>query len=292
MNTVFQSEGYFDCYNYGKAILSQNEEEYSQRRVEELTNSFYYEFVFIPTTGFLAGPDLLLPDSEVKLMFDRADPKVLAVDVTGTATLTSVELKNCYATTEYVSSPLTRTYFDSIDTDPILYKYDECEVLIKSLPLNEKNIRLDNLKGGNVPSFIFAAIIPTDALNGNLLKSSTGFYCHNVESFNFSLNGNSVNGYPVSIQHGSTCYPLHKFNDTINKMCNITSGSGFTLREFESNFIWSHSFEAESSTQGWIGVDMKLKSHFAESHSMVIWVINPTVLSIDKFHQIERINSN
>ena len=35
-----------------------------------------YEFAFIPNNGFLTSPELLMKDCELKLSFDRANPKI------------------------------------------------------------------------------------------------------------------------------------------------------------------------------------------------------------------------
>ena len=44
------------------------------------------------------------------------------------------------------------------------------------------------------------------------------------------------------------------------------------------------------TSQGWIGINLKLSTEFTAQMSMVIWIISPNALTIDKYHQIERIN--
>ena len=61
-------------------------------------------------------------------------------------------------------------------------------------------------------------------------------------------------------------------------------------REFEYNFIWSHKFEGESTGQGWIGLDLKLEEAYTENMILVVWVISASALTIDKFHQIEKLH--
>ena len=41
--------------------------------------------------------------------------------------------------------------------------------------MNEQSIRLENLRGGNTPDYIFAGIIKTKALNGDFQAGSTVF---------------------------------------------------------------------------------------------------------------------
>ena len=54
--------------------------------------------------------------------------------------------------------------------------------------------------------------------------------------------------------------------------------------------IMSHKFEAEMTSQGWIGVNLKLTQAFTEQMSIVIWIVSPNALMIDKYHQIEKFN--
>ena len=54
----------------------------------------------------------------------------------------------------------------------------------------------------------------------------------------------------------------------------------------------SHKFEGSVSPNGWIGLALKTSEEFQETEpmSLVVWVVSKTALSIDKFHQIEKIN--
>ena len=132
------------------------------------------------------------------------------------------------------------TIFDyDIDYNPIPYNYDDMQVIFKGVPTGEKQVRFDNLVGGNVPSYIFAALIKTSNLS-DASQSSTGFICNKVETFNISLNGSSVNGYPINIQNESPIYPMVKFFDTCGRFYNINSGESLSLNKFKCNFLWSH----------------------------------------------------
>jgi len=62
------------------------------------------------------------------------------------------------------------------------------------------------------------------------------------------------------------------------------------MQSFQFNFIWSHKFEAESTSSGWIGIDLKLSEALIEQMSLVIWIINPTAITMDQYYQIEKIN--
>ena len=235
---------------------------------------------------------MLLKDVELKLCLDRADPQqaLMCVDAEWAAIQdTKFDIKDCYATTEYISSPDLRSYFDSIDYAPIRYDYEDCEVFVHSVPQGDTIVRFNNIRGGNVPSHMFIGFIETSALNGRYDQSSTRFSPHNVQYMNISLNGNSVNGYPLRTQHNIVTQPLQKFLSCTNRTCNLNSGKLLTPNEFEFNWLWSHCFEAEDAAAGWIGVDFKLKDAFNKSMSMVVWIISSAALAIDKYHQIEKI---
>ena len=248
------------------------------------------DFTLIPNIGFLTNPDPLMKNCELKLSFDRADPKCAMMELEAGTPLGDLEISNCYAVTEYISSPELRSYFDRIENVPIQYNYEDVEVLIKSIPQGDTNIRFDNLRGGNIPSHIFAGIIKTDALNGSQTLCSTKFSHANVTEMNFTLNGNSVNGYPIEVRNESPVYPMQKFIDSTMRINNLTSAGFLTLNEFKFNWIWAHHFEAEESAQGWSGINFKLEQAYAEAMSLVIWIISPCALKIDKFHQIEKLN--
>ena len=294
VETAFALEGYYDNYNYDIAGLSRSTTTIEKRQLCYNTitaggkKTYLYEFVMIPNIGFLGDPTPLLNNCELKLNFDRCPA--------GTAIMSSkdveepfLEIKDCHAITEWISSAELKNYFGQIDYNPLPYRYDEIEVLCKPLPMNMKNLRLDNLRGGNVPSYIFAGIITTDALNGDLALSSTNFENHNVSEINITLNGSSVTGYPIEVRNGSDTNAMFQFNDTVGRTYNNKCCGGLKKSGFVSNYIWAHRFEAEETSQGWIGIDLKVEEPFTTSHTMVVWLVYETSFTIDKYHQVERI---
>ena len=123
-------------------------------------DKFRYEFVLSPSNGFLQNLEPLVKDCELKLRFERSQWNVpIQAIKDDPVTMNAIELKDIHAVTEYISSPHWRQYFDKINGSPIMYEYQESEAIIKTLPQNETEIRLDGVKGGNLPSYLFAAII-------------------------------------------------------------------------------------------------------------------------------------
>ena len=296
ITSAFVTEGYVDFLNCdtdnlntedGAIVITQRE-----RTAVKEGGKAKYDFAFVPDVAFLANADPLIKNCELKLRFDRADPKISVLQKRDIGTLTDIKIEDCYAVTEYISSPELRDYFDQIEYEPITYKYEDAEVLIKSIPYNQTTIRFDNLRGGNTPSHIFAAIIRTNALDGKTDLCSTKFCNYNVEEMNFTLNGNSVNGYPIAVKNSSPVFPLQKFMDATCRTSNINCGKFLTPNEFNFNWIWAHKFEAEQTSQGWAGINFKLSEPFKpeESMSLVVWIISPAAIKIDKFHQVEKLN--
>ena len=105
---------------------------------------------------------------------------------------------------------------------------------------------------------------------------------------NISLNGNSVNGFPLNCKYGSPIIPFQKFLEATNRHYNIQAGGSFDCSQFAENWIWSHKFEAETSSQGWLGVNFTVKKAFTENMVMVVWVVSQQTVTIDQYHQVER----
>lgn len=241
IETMFESEGYFDVYNFDDTGILANNALTSRRRwgASSDATKTRYEFEFSPVNGFLANPDLLMTDCELKLSFDRASLKNAFIRLDGDESLTDLEIKDCYALTEYVSSKSIQSYFEKISYEPITYQYEETEVVIKTLPSDGTTIRLDNIRGGNTPKYLFAGVIPSKNLQGDWADSSTSFKQHNVIEFNIALNGNPVNGYPIAIKKNSPCYALSKFNAVTSRLYNVFAGQQMNMQSFQYNFIWS-----------------------------------------------------
>ena len=70
--------------------------------------------------------------------------------------MADIEIKYCYALTEYVGSGSIQTFFDRIHNETIIYEYEDTEVVIKSLPSDDTSIRIDNIRGGNTPRYLLA----------------------------------------------------------------------------------------------------------------------------------------
>ena len=126
-------------------------------------------------------------------------------------------------------------------------------------------------------------------MTGSFDTSSTGFRWFGIEEFNLQLNGNSCNGFPIQVKREGSILPLNRFNDVTGRLYNIEFGSGLTLNKFATNYIWAHKFEAEQSSQGWIGLSLKLNQILPDNTTLVVWLITRMALSIDRYHRIERV---
>jgi len=246
-----------------------------------------WEFIFIPNFGFLSGADPLLTDCQLKLKFVRAKPSVAFLNSQDTDDLATLDITDCTVTADMISSPALRSHVRT-DTKPFLYQYEDVAVKIFPLPKDVTNFRVDNCFGGNLPKYLFAGIIRTDRLDGDVKLSSTKFLQNNVEEFDIMVSGVSVNGYPIKVHIDSLIKPYHKFLDTTGRLCSMESSDSITIQDFELNYLWSHQFEAEG-TEGFISIGGKLSTAYNTNMSLVVWTVYPYAVSVDKFNQIEKI---
>ena len=296
ITTGLNTELYFDNANCGYNDLNANHNTVEKNRrnywgVANADGKYSYDFSIIPSFGFLADPLPLVKNVELKLSFDRANGNMGVIKWDENPNLPSLdnplEILNCHAVTEWVTSSSMRSFFDGIDSNPIVYKYEEAEVVVRALDKDDKNLRIDAIKGGNLPSYIFAGIIPQSSMSGTLESCSTEFTQNGVIRFNFTIDGQSVNGYPIEISNPSRVFPLTKFLDTTSRLLNVDVAKTLGVETFKHNYLWSHKFEVEKSSSGWIGIDLKLDTAFNDNMNIVIWLISPCALSIDKYNEIE-----
>ena len=114
------------------------------------------------------------------------------------------------------------------------------------------------------------AIIPSKSLTGDVNTSSTDFRDDHVSEINLKLNGNSVHGYPMKISNNYPIWPYWKFNEVTNRIMNVDCSKLMSLSHFKNNLFYSHKFEAEETSQGWLSLSMKLDSTtgYTEPHSL------------------------
>ena len=280
IESVFPLEGYYDQYNInslglkstaGIQIVDLRRRMSHHDTVRKVRS---YQVIITPNNGFLNSNLPLLPDTELRLAFDRApsETALLKINSKDSTDLSRkvLELKNVVAVTEYVSSPYLRNYFDKVNEISIDYIYEEAEVNIKALPQNEVNIHIDNVRGGNIPDYVFLGIIPSTAISGNFNESTTAFEGNHVKEFNITLNGNSVTGYPVRIENGLAIWPFKKFLDVTDRFMNNDCGQQLSLDDFRYNWIYAHKFEGEETSSGWIGFNIQLTKAYSVPHSLGI----------------------
>ena len=299
IGSVYSTEGYHDVYNFFDVGDMKDSQANLRRRFGHEVNSgkITYEFTLTPCAGFLTSPQPLLTNCELEISFDRSKAQNVllehaAVEAADKPANDYIKINDCVAVTEWISSEGLRNHFMTIENNPIIYEYDDCEIYIKNLQSDTTDIRLDNIRGGNIPEYFFAGIIPQKCLKGDYSMSSTCFEANNVIEFNITLNGSSVNGYPIEVNKGCSAFTMQKFYDVTNRYYNIQCGENLTKTKFARNYLWSHKFEGEETPQGWLGVNFKLEAPFAKETpmSLIIWTISKNALSIDKFHQIRKLN--
>ena len=202
-------EGYYDneIYEY-LANKTDKEEVKLLRRPQCLHDSklkkYIYELVFFPSNGFCLDNKPLPLNTTMKLKFNRLRSEYSTVHIGSTSEGQKahqgqpLEITDCYALCEYVSSPAMRNYFTRIKSKPISYKYQEVTVSTRDIPENTNNITLHNIKGGNTPAYFFFALTQTDSFQGSMSKETSSFGFHaDLQNINLTLNGQSCVGYPM-----------------------------------------------------------------------------------------------
>ena len=216
--------------------------------------------------GILTCPQPLLNNTEVKLSLDRALASISLLyreygrDVTQPTTMDNkpLELIDPYLEVEYVSSPYLRNFYSQIVDRPITFRYDDCDIYMKTVSNGQSMIRVNNVMGGLTPDYLFAGMVKTDAINGDFNLSSTNFFNPGYKELCITLNGMPVQGYPMSIDEPAVKM-YSKFIDTIGKSKKSIGGSTIDCRFFTEFYCWiSHHFEGEQTNEGWIGLDVKL----------------------------------
>ena len=238
INSFYITEGNFDRYAFeqwtnDEAAKSQIT---TKRRApaKKVGSDYHYEFVMMPNDSFLNENTPLLPNIELKLVFDRLPAQYSLFSSTDTALQGEVlPLTDVYCMAEYVTSPNLRHHFDSIQYEPIQYEYDEIMTTCKNLPTGEQFIRIDNICGGNTPDYIFIGICLTEGLNGSLEHSSTCFEAYDIQEFDLTLNGSSLNNFPMKITNRLPIWPYVRFCDNLSLTAKTDSGEILDLEDFK-----------------------------------------------------------
>ena len=295
VTSVYEMEGYFDKYsNFDELTDDEKSQIAAHRRADipVINNKYVYEMIMTPNDSFLNENHTLPPGVEMKLTFDRlsAQHSCLSLETDTSLQGKVFELKDVFAQVEYISSPILRSYFDTRDVEPITYKYDEISVLCRSIPTNEQYVRLENIKGGNTPDYVFFGLMKSAAVNGSFSYSSGNFKNNSIKEINLTLNGNSCNGFPIRIQNNFAIWPYQKYMATLGRLMDHNAASQTRLADFQNSVIFAHKFEGEDATQGWLGVTLSLEKGLEEQYTLVMWTVHNVKATIDKFNQIDKFN--
>lgn len=271
--------GYFDQWSISTRDLMDSDVsgKLQSSRAPLLTsgdnNWYYYDLLFRPPVGILNSTKPLLPKTELTLHFDRAvsDLAIIALkeDAKNTMDGKAIELENVFLKARYISSLKLRNEFDGIIEKDISYTYDESAVYYKNLPQGMTNIRLNNIIGGNTPSFLFAGIIESAALMGDQNLSATCFQRHKVIEFDLTIDGYSALGFPIRNDDGSPVHAYDKYLRATKRWFNNTVSDVIPIRDYQQfHYLYAHEFSTSQSDNGWIGINIKLEKEFDANYTM------------------------
>ena len=135
LETCFSQEGMTDLYNFNNTVLATNPAMITARNRGSSSDKGKrrYEFAYVPNIDLLAEPYPLNKGVELKISFDRAPYQcsLIEMDTITTAESGSIEIKDCHALIDFVSSPFYRNYFATIENTPITYTYEATDVLVR-----------------------------------------------------------------------------------------------------------------------------------------------------------------
>ena len=108
-----------------------------------------------------------------------------------------------------------------------------------SMEVNSNSLNfISNLFSGNLPEIIFFGLIPSSSQNGDLDKTSSYFTTNKISEVNLSLNGNSVENYPMRISENYPLLPYVKFLDVTRRSYNPSISDCINMDEFQYNCIF------------------------------------------------------
>ena len=291
INSLYEIEGYYDKYTYDELTDDEKAQVIVHRRsgIPTRNGNYIYEFIMTPNESFLNENHTLPPGIELKLTFDRLPAQYSCIsDSDSSLKGKTLALKDVYAQVEYISSDILRSYFDQRDYQPVAYEYDDISVICRNIPKNEQYIRLENIRGGNTPDYVFFGLLKSECLNESLDCASINFKNNNVKEVNLTLNGNSCLGFPIRIQNNYPIWPYHRFYSTLGKLMDQSSASTIRLDSFKNSVIYAHKFEGEDSSQGWLGVTLSLTTGLTEQYTLVMWTVQNVKATIDKYNQLDK----
>ena len=277
LSSGFRANGYFDSWNLSTAELSKGDrlKVVKHQRAPLLDASSFptgfktYQFIFRPPIGIFNCLKPLAPGHEVKLTFERAtsEAALLSEDKDNINPLEgkSIDIRNPYIKANYSSSQYLR---DLVKNEHIQeYHYDELSVYQKNLPTGEKSIRLTNIIGGQTPNYIFAGIIPTNALNPDKNICLTEFAQCGVVEFSFTFNGQNINGFPLCAYNQTPIEVYENFLTVTNRKYNNNCMNSIGPFDFKlMHNIYGYKFSSQNTESGWIGINLKLAKEFQENH--------------------------
>ena len=230
-----------------------------------------YELLFRPPVGILNSTKPLLPKTEFVLSFDRAvsDLAMIKKTIAAENPLDGevIPLENVFLRATYYTSPYLRNHFSSITEKEIIYEFDEMSIYQKNIPQGITTVRFPNIIGGNTPTHLFAGIIKSSALMGDCALSSTCFKQNMVTEFDLTLDGASVQGFPIRTDNSIPALAYDSYLKATNRAFNNKVSDVVPIRDY-SNFhlLYGHKFSGEQSTTGWIGINLKLEKEYEENY--------------------------
>lgn len=140
---------------------------------------------------------------------------------------------------------------------------------------------------GNTPSAVILSLIPLEDFDGDILKSSTNFERHDLETVDLTLDGISIPGYPISTLNNDISPFYHKYLYECNTLNNPYSSGLLTKSEMEKGmFLVVDNLKRKKIFFGQLAVRLKFTTALAKRLKLVVLTYRPKRIDFDEHLQV------
>ena len=297
-STACNLVGMFDNDNFSTAYLEAAQSADSRLfekiidRRQSVNENYKFEIIMpIDCSIFYTGSPLPT-NTPLDLSFERAMTKTSTI-LTKHPSTTNVDdiqkvltLEDVYLTIPIVKDQQTLEMEKDIVSRPIKLKFDDYDINRFNVPKGKTNVRLPNIITGQFPEKIYFGFIELAGQIGNYETSSTLFRLFEQIKATVYVDGNTVTGYPVTMNEDGVSQPYMKFLENSNKYLNCYSSKLISPKEFKL-FNFFHSVSLDSNSNGTITFDFDFENAVTKDLVLITCAVRQQTLAIDHYRNFE-----